>query len=197
MESLGEKIRKLREGKKLPLRTVAAFLDIDQAILSKIETGKRKASREQIVQLAQYFKVKENDLLVTWLADKLVYEMEDEDTLLQALQLAEEKVLYKKHQKIDRAAIIKKIKGYFTKDGRISKAWLFGSFARGEDDYKSDIDLMIEVPAEATFSLFDLAEIQYQLENLVPLKVDVVMNAAVRPHVMERIKSDLKVIYER
>ena len=35
MGSLGDTIRKLREEKELPLRTVAAFLDIDQAILSK------------------------------------------------------------------------------------------------------------------------------------------------------------------
>ena len=62
MSSLGNTIRKLREVKQLPLRTVAAFLDIDQAILSKIERGQRKASREQVVKLAKYFKVKENDL---------------------------------------------------------------------------------------------------------------------------------------
>ena len=64
MGSLGETIRKLREEKELPLRTVAAFLDIDQAILSKIERGQRKSSREQVVKLAEYFEVKENDLLV-------------------------------------------------------------------------------------------------------------------------------------
>jgi len=46
----------------LPLRTVAAWLDIDQAILSKIEREQRNASREQVVKLAIYFKVKEDDL---------------------------------------------------------------------------------------------------------------------------------------
>jgi transcriptional regulator with XRE-family HTH domain len=80
--------------KELPLRTVAAFLDIDQAILSKIERGQRKPSREQVVKLAAYFKVKENDLLVAWLSDKLVYEVEDEDMALKALQVAEERVKY-------------------------------------------------------------------------------------------------------
>ncbi len=94
MESLGDTIRKLREDKELPLRTVAAFLDIDQAILSKIERGQRKPSREQVVKLAEYFKVKENDLLVAWLSDKLVYEVEDEDMALKALQVAEERVKY-------------------------------------------------------------------------------------------------------
>ncbi|MDP1818247.1 MAG: helix-turn-helix transcriptional regulator [Leadbetterella sp.] len=94
MDSLGDTIRKLRENKELPLRTVAAFLDIDQAILSKIERGQRKPSREQVVKLAEYFKVKENDLLVAWLSDKLVYEVEDEDMALKALQVAEERVKY-------------------------------------------------------------------------------------------------------
>lgn len=94
MNSLGETIRKLREERELPLRTVAAYLDIDQAILSKIERGQRNANREQVVKLATYFKVKEDDLLVQWLSDKLVYEVEDEEMALKALQLAEEKVAY-------------------------------------------------------------------------------------------------------
>ncbi len=96
MDTFGDTIRKLREEKELPLRTVAAFLDIDQAILSKIERGQRKTTRELVVKLAGYFKVKENDLLVAWLSDKIVYEVEDEDMALKALQVAEEKVKYQK-----------------------------------------------------------------------------------------------------
>lgn len=99
MDNLGDIIRKLREEKELPLRTIAAFLDIDQAILSKIERGQRKATREQVVKLAEYFKVKENDLLVAWLSDKLVNEVQDEDLALQAMQVAEEKVKYAKTKK--------------------------------------------------------------------------------------------------
>lgn len=94
MDSLGDNIRKLREDKELPLRTVAAYLDIDQAILSKIERGQRKASREMVVKLAKYFKVVENDLLIAWLSDKLVYEVADEQIALKALQVAEEKIKY-------------------------------------------------------------------------------------------------------
>jgi len=96
MESLGETIRKLREEKELPLRTVAAYLDIDQAILSKIERGQRNASRAHVVKLAEFFKIKESDLLVSWLSDKLLYEVADEDVALKALQVAEEKVKYNK-----------------------------------------------------------------------------------------------------
>ena len=94
MESLGETIKKLREQKELPLRTVVAFLDIDQAILSKVERGQRKPNREQVIKLAKYFKVNEDDLLVAWLSDKLVYELEDEALALKAMQVAEEKIQY-------------------------------------------------------------------------------------------------------
>ncbi len=96
MDSFGETIRKLREDRALPLRTVAAFLDIDQAILSKVERGQRKASRDQVIKLAGYFKVKENDLLVSWLSDKLLYEVADEEMALKALQAAEQKLRYRK-----------------------------------------------------------------------------------------------------
>jgi len=98
MERLGDTLKKLREEKELPLRTVAAYLDIDQAILSKIERGHRKSTREQVVKLAKYFKVKEDDLLVAWLSDKLVYELEDEDLALKAIQVAEEKIQYNKRK---------------------------------------------------------------------------------------------------
>ncbi|MCX6238223.1 MAG: helix-turn-helix transcriptional regulator [Bacteroidia bacterium] len=94
MDNLGNTIRKLREAKELPLRTVAAYLDIDQAILSKIERGQRKINRDQVIRLAQYFEVKEETLLVSWLSDKLVYELEDEELALKALQVAEEKIKY-------------------------------------------------------------------------------------------------------
>ena len=99
MDNLGETIKKLREEKELPLRTVAAYLDIDQAILSKVERGQRNATREQVIKLAEYFKVKESDLLVSWLSDKLVYEVADEQLALKALHLAEEKVKYNKTKK--------------------------------------------------------------------------------------------------
>ena len=197
MDNLGDTIRKLRLEKKLPLRTVAAYLDIDQAILSKIERCQRKISRDQVVKLAKYYQVDEDDLLVSWLSDKLVYDVSDEQVALKALQVAEEKVAYLAYQKTDKKTIVNTIKNYFEKDSHVKKAWLFGSFARNEDDHKSDIDVMIEVPEDSKFSLFDLAEIQYQLEKLILKKVDIVMKEGVKPYIMERIKPDLKIIYER
>lgn len=94
MYSFGDNIRKLREGKALSLRTVSEYLNIDQAILSKIERGQRNSTRQQVVKLAAYFKVKEKDLLIAWLSDKVLYEVANEDIALKALHLAEEKLKY-------------------------------------------------------------------------------------------------------
>jgi transcriptional regulator with XRE-family HTH domain len=78
MNSFGVIIRKFREDKKLPLRTVAAYLDIDQAILSRIERGQRKANRVHVMKLAVLFETNPDELLKLWLADK-VYEIVGEE----------------------------------------------------------------------------------------------------------------------
>ncbi|KAA6321369.1 hypothetical protein EZS27_028972 [termite gut metagenome] len=94
MNSLGSTLRKLREEKQLPLRIVAAYLDIDQAILSRIERGQRKATRDQVTKLAGYFNVKEDELIVSWLSDKIVYALADEQNAIEALKVAGEKIKY-------------------------------------------------------------------------------------------------------
>jgi predicted nucleotidyltransferase/DNA-binding XRE family transcriptional regulator len=195
MGDFGETIRKLRKEKELPLRTVAAFLDIDQAILSKIERGQRNANREQVVKLAEYFRVKDNDLLVSWLSDKLVDEVEGEDVALKALQVAEEKVEYRAYLNMDRknilSCIIKELKGFSS----IQKAWIYGSFSRQDDGPKSDID--IAVKTDENFSYFDLAEIQHHLEKAIKRKVDLGFIDSFKPYIFENVKKDLKLIYER
>jgi HTH-type transcriptional regulator, competence development regulator len=97
MDTFGEKIRKLREDLSLPLRTVSAYLDLDQAILSKIERGQRKANRQQVIKLALYFQANKNDLLISWLSDKLVAEVEKEELAIDAIILAKDKIVFKKN----------------------------------------------------------------------------------------------------
>lgn len=94
MKTLGELVRELREKRNIPLRTVSAYLDVDPAILSKVERGQRKPTKEQVIKLAEYFKVSKTDLIVAWLSDKIVYEMENEEQALKALHVAEQKIKY-------------------------------------------------------------------------------------------------------
>jgi len=101
MTAFGAAIKKLREADNLPLRKVAAYLDIDQATLSKMENGHKKPKREHVIQLAKYFKADKNELLIMWMADKIVYEVEDEDRALQAQAMiaAEKQIKYQTRKK--------------------------------------------------------------------------------------------------
>ncbi|MDD5570686.1 MAG: nucleotidyltransferase domain-containing protein, partial [Bacteroidales bacterium] len=188
-------IRKLREEKKLPLRTVAAYLDIDQEILSKIERGQRRAARELVVKLAGYFKVKKNDLLTAWLSDKLAYELENEDTALKALHVAEQKIVYGKKKTLDNNRLFTLLKNFFKKDGRIAEAWIFGSFSRGEQNANSDIDLMIRFNDNKTISLFDFADIAYLLEKQTNRRIDLVEKGCILPFAWNTAKNNLIKIY--
>lgn len=94
LKSTGEIIREKREKKGLLLRHVSAQLDIDTAILSKIERGERKATREQITKLADILELDKESLLIKYLSEKILYEIQDEDLGIQALKVAEKTIKY-------------------------------------------------------------------------------------------------------
>jgi HTH-type transcriptional regulator, competence development regulator len=98
-ETIGEKLRNIREEKELPLRKVAALLDIDVAILSKMERGERKITKEVVLKLADIYNYNANDLLVSFLSDKILYEIKDEDLGIEALKVAEKRAKYIKANK--------------------------------------------------------------------------------------------------
>lgn len=99
LKTTGEIIREQREKKGLLLRQVAALLDIDTAILSKIERGERKANREQIAKLADILGLNKDELLIQYLGEKIAYEIADNDLAKEVLLMAEEKVTYLKAHK--------------------------------------------------------------------------------------------------
>jgi len=93
-ETIGEKLRHIREKKELSLRKVAALLDIDVAILSKMERGERRITKQLVLKLADIFDYNANELLVSFLSDKILYEIQDEDLGIEALKVAEERAKY-------------------------------------------------------------------------------------------------------
>ena len=96
MKSFGQKIREIRERKGDPLRIVSYHLGVDQAILSKIENGKRKATRKQVEILAEYYNAATKELIIDWLSDKIIYDIENDEFGIEALKVAEQKVSYLK-----------------------------------------------------------------------------------------------------
>jgi len=94
MESFGTLIRRIRTAKGLLLREVAASLRIDPSYLSRIESNTKRATREHVIQLAAFLKADENELLIAYLSDKIIYELQGEKLAMKAMFVAEQKIQY-------------------------------------------------------------------------------------------------------
>jgi len=99
LTTFGEYIRKLRDEEGLPLRKVAAELDIDPSQLAKIERNERLPTKELIKQIAIFFKQDVHELKIHFLSDQIAFQILDEEDGIKALKVAEKKVEYLKKQK--------------------------------------------------------------------------------------------------
>lgn len=79
LNNLGLKIRESREKQSLLLRQVAAYLEVDTALISKAERGERNLNREQVLKLALLFKTSEEELVSLWLCDKIISTVGDDE----------------------------------------------------------------------------------------------------------------------
>jgi transcriptional regulator with XRE-family HTH domain len=95
----GERIKELRESKELLQRQLAASLEIDTPMYSKLERGERRAKREQVLLLADLLDTDVHELLTIWLADQVYDLVKDEEDDQNALKVAEERVTYKTQKK--------------------------------------------------------------------------------------------------
>jgi len=89
---LGKRIKELREEQSILQRQLAAELEIDTPMYSKIERGDRRAKREQVIQLAQLLSTDENELLTLWLAGQVYELVKDETIAKEALSLVNQKL---------------------------------------------------------------------------------------------------------
>jgi transcriptional regulator with XRE-family HTH domain len=99
IQTIGDILRQLRGNKKLPLKKVAALLDIDTSYYSKIERNEKKATKMQIQQLEIFFELDKNALMIPFLTEKVFYEIVEEDCAVEVLKIAEEEIIYIKTQK--------------------------------------------------------------------------------------------------
>jgi transcriptional regulator with XRE-family HTH domain len=76
------KIKQLREEQNLLQRQLAAALEIDTPMYSKIERGDRRAKREQISLLAKELHANPEELLILWLADQVVAVVENDKRIV-------------------------------------------------------------------------------------------------------------------
>ena len=71
---------------------------------------------------------------------------------------------------------------------KITKAGVFGSYARGEQKKRSDVDLLVEL--DSRLSLYDVIGIKLELEKKLKKKVDLVEYETIRPELKETILNE-------
>lgn len=194
-EPLGARLRKLRLERKLPLRKVAALLDIDVAILSKMERGERKLSKDIVMKLAEIYHHDTEELMIKFLSEKIIESIGEDDLAFKAIKAAEAQVEYARARKLNPAIIERLFQPYFSRDKRIKAAWLFGSFARGDINGSSDIDIMVRLDRSMKINLFDIVDIAYELEQIAGRKIDLVEEGSLKPFAVKTAEADMIKIY--
>jgi predicted nucleotidyltransferase len=77
----------------------------------------------------------------------------------------------------------------------VLRAWIFGSYARGTQNEKSDLDVMVELDNRHKWSMFDLIQLSYELSQELRVKVDLVELGHVKEFARAAVESEKIEIY--
>lgn len=92
--------------------------------------------------------------------------------------------------------IIQQIAEYF-KTQPVVKAWLFGSYSRGEERPDSDVDILVRYDENARISLMTITHMMNELKKTINRRVDIVEEDCLLPFAKESVNRDKYLIYER
>ena len=101
-----------------------------------------------------------------------------------------------KEKTMSEQAMLLTIAEYF-KTQPVLKAWLFGSYARGEATPESDVDILVEFDHSSPIGLFAYARMWRELEERLGRQVDLVEEGTLLPFAVESANRDKKLVYER
>ena len=96
-----------------------------------------------------------------------------------------------------RMELVTSIQKYFSSSSLVTKAWVFGSFARREETPESDIDLLVDFNPKAKVSLLDIIRQKLDLERITGRQIDLVENGYLKPFAVQSADRDKYLIYER
>ncbi len=91
---------------------------------------------------------------------------------------------------------IYKIAEYF-KGQPIIRAWLFGSYSRGDENADSDIDILVDYDKSSKLSLLTICGMMTDLEDILGKKVDLVENGRLKDFAVSSANNNKILIYER
>lgn len=137
-------LKNARENKGLKTREVAHLLGIDQALISKFESGTRKPTRDQIVKLASLLEIDFETLMVAWLKERILYEIGQDEFALKAMNMVREEIE----------------KSYITVKKSLSKNFL--SILNEIDTLKSKLDQFRQFDS---YRIAQALELEYTFES--------------------------------
>lgn len=79
----------------------------------------------------------------------------------------------------------------------VLKAWLFGSYARGEQTLESDVDILVALDKTTHIGLFGFTQIYLDLQDLLNKEVDLVEEGTLKNYAVPFVEKDKILIYER
>ncbi|MEO8823430.1 MAG: nucleotidyltransferase domain-containing protein [Ginsengibacter sp.] len=93
---------------------------------------------------------------------------------------------------------IKQVVQDYFKDKPVKKVYLFGSYARGNANTDSDVDLIIDIDdTNKRVSLFDFIKLQLGIENALNKKVDLVEAHLFFPRIKIQAEKEKLILYKR
>lgn len=181
------------------MRQVSSMADIDQSTMSKIERNELIAPQRIIKPLSEQLGVEYRELQIKFLSEKIYYELKEEDYSIESLEIARKRLEREKggtSYEMERKQLIERVRDYL-KNKPIDKAWIFGSFARNQESYDSDIDLMVKFRQPNNLDLFDFVGLTIDLEEITGRQIDLVEEGYVLPNAKKKIEEEKVLIYER
>lgn len=79
----------------------------------------------------------------------------------------------------------------------VTRAWVFGSFARGEETNASDLDLLVDYDKTTTISLLDIVRFKLDLEKRLGREVDLIENGCLKPFAIPSVEREKYLVYEK
>ena len=92
--------------------------------------------------------------------------------------------------------IIPKIQQYLATQP-VERAWLFGSFSRGEEREDSDVDILVDFKEDEAVGLFKYCSIMNGMTDVLGRNVDLVQNGTLLPFAIKSVEQDKILIFER
>ena len=90
--------------------------------------------------------------------------------------------------------MVKTIQDYF-KTQPVLKAWVFGSYARGEETEDSDVDILVDLDYSKPVGL-EFVQMQLDMQSILEKSIDLVSSCGLSKYIKPFVDIEKKLLYE-